>query len=290
VTHSARRDGVPEGTKKTTRPAFTTLQQHFTPRKTGKAATATFLHPAPVTGPQGLPPEVMNLQTELLQLHLLHQSSAEVCRQWEQSAKRNLRAKFEEVASLHQTLLEHERASQEQKNLQSLLEWSAGKSSAGLVEHIQILSEPLHELPSLVEPGGRLQRCIGEFEHWVSWVQQVRFARQSSTADAAGSHTIEGLGDSWRAEVAALVRKLTAFTRALDSLADPSPGSSLLCIVDACKSLLGGLLEELQIMQMIEAEMVAKEKSWVEDQLKSIAKAIGTGSVGGGGDIAAWRS
>lgn len=290
VVQSGRRDGVPEGPKKNTRPAFSTLQQHFTPRKTGKAPTATFLHPAPVSGPQILPPEISTLQIELLQLHLLHQSCNDVCKQWELGAKRSFRARFEEVASLYQTMLEHERAGQEQKNLQSLIEWSSGRSSKGLAEHIQALSEPLHELPSLVEPGGRVQRLVGEFEHWISWVQEVRRARQSATGDMAGSRTIEGLGDPWKAESTSLVRKLTTFARALDSLDAPAPGSSLLCIVDSCKALLGGILEELQIMQMIEANLVAKEKFWVEDRLKLIARAIGTSSVNGHEEFAAWRT
>ncbi|KAI8937519.1 hypothetical protein NX059_005237 [Plenodomus lindquistii] len=284
------RDGASEGPKKTSRPAFSTLQQHFTPRKTGKAPTATFLHPVPLTGPQTLPPEISNLQTELLQLHLLHQSCDDVHKQWELSAKKIFRTRFEEVASLHQTMLEHERAGQEQKNLQSLIEWSSGSSSMGLAEHVQALSEPLHELPSLVEPGGRLQKLVSEFEHWNSWVQEVRRARQDASGSMAGLRTIEGLGDSWKAESAALVRKLTSFLRALDSLDVPAAGSSLLLIVDSCKALLGGILEELHVMQTLEADLVTKERFWVEDRLKLIARAIGTYSTAGDEEGAAWRN
>ncbi|KAF2856618.1 hypothetical protein T440DRAFT_4410 [Plenodomus tracheiphilus IPT5] len=290
VIQTGRRDGVPEGPKKTSRPAFSTLQQHFTPRKTGKAPTATFLHPAPVTGSQTLPPEISNLQTELLQLHLLHQSCNDVYKQWQLSAKRHFRTRFEEVASLHQTMLDHERAGQEQKNLHSLVEWSSAKtSSKGLTEHIQLLSEPLHELPSLVEPGGRLQRLVGEFEHWVSWVQDVRRARQDANSNMTASRTIDGLGDPWKAENTALVRKLTSFARALDGLDDPAPGSSLLCIVESCKVLLRGVVEELRVMSMVEAGVVAKEKFWVEDRLKGIARGIGMDGAGGREEVAAWR-
>ncbi|KAK1911121.1 hypothetical protein P3342_011723 [Pyrenophora teres f. teres] len=278
----------PEEAKKTSRPAFSTLQQHFTPRKVGKAPTSTFINPAPQPAVHSLPPEMVSIQSELLQLHLLHKSSAEVSRCWEQNAKRSLHHRFEEVASLYQIMLENERAGQEQKNLQSLLEWTAGGSS-GLVEHIQILSEPLHELPSLVEAGGRLQRLIAEFEHWLQWVKDIRSARQNCAGDKKALGTIEGLGDSWKAENAALTRKLTGFARDLERLATPSPGSSIACILDACTSIIRGTLDDLQTMQKVEAEVVTKEKDWVESRLRAIARDVGMSPVDADRQPPAWR-
>jgi hypothetical protein len=289
TTQSRRKDVPSEEPKKATRPAFSTLQQHFTPRKVGKAPTATFINPAPQTVSQLLSPETISLQSELLQLHLLHQPSAQAFRNWEISAKRKMHMKFEEVASLYQVMLENERAAQEQKNLQSLLEWSTGGVSAGLVEHIQILSEPLHELPSLVDSGGRLQRLVGEFQHWLSWVQDIRSARQGHGGAKAALGTIEGLGDSWKAENAALTRKLTVFARDLDRLASPTPGSSIACIVEACKAILHGILDELQTMQKIETEVVSREKEWIEHRLRGIVQDVGTLWVDANGQSAAWR-
>ncbi|EOA81507.1 uncharacterized protein SETTUDRAFT_143068 [Exserohilum turcica Et28A] len=286
---AARKESAVEEPKKTSRPAFSTLQQHFTPRKTGKAPTSTFINPAPQPASHSIPPEIASLQSELLQLHLLHQTSAHVSRHWEQSAKRALHTKFNEVASLYQVMLENERAGQEQKNLQSLLEWSTGDSTAGLVEHVQILSEPLHELPSLVEPGGRLQRLVVDFEQWMQWVQEIRSVRSGHAGGNAALGTIEGLGDSWEAETAALMRKLTVFARDLERLAPPTPGSSIASMVDACTSILQGILDELQTMQKIEREVVAREKLWVEDRLRVIARDVGMHVIDGGGDTAAWR-
>jgi len=205
------------------------------------------------------------------------------------SAKRKLHHRFEEVASLYQVMLENERAGQEQKNLQSLLEWTTGGSSGGLVEYIQVLSEPLHELPSLVESGGRLQRLVADFEHWLLWIQDIRSARQSFAGHKKALGTIEGLGDSWKAENAALTRKLTAFARELDRLAPPSPGSSIACILEACTSIIRGTLDELQTMQTIETEVVTKEKDWVENRLRAIARDVGMSPVDADRQTPAWR-
>jgi hypothetical protein len=289
--HPQRREPLKEDTTKTARPAFSTLQQHFTPRKTSKAPTSTFLHPGPAPGAGHLPPEITSLQSELLQLHLLHASSAEVTQQWHLDARRCLHKKFEEVASFYRAMLQSERAGQEQKNLQALVEWSRGSSSVGLVEYIQILSGPLHELPSLLGAGGRYERLIGEFEHWISRVEHLSSRRLTSTLNDGNLDSVEGLGDSWKAENAALIRKVTSFARDLDQVQHPSEGSSIASIVDTCKALLNGLSEELHVIQAIEAAVVAKEKEWVEARLQAFARNIGSTSVGGKEEVtAAWRT
>ncbi|KAF2184745.1 hypothetical protein K469DRAFT_666088 [Zopfia rhizophila CBS 207.26] len=272
-----RREPVSEVPKKQARPAFSTLQQHFTPRKTGKAPTSTFLHPpAPDAGSHSLPQEIISLQTELLQLHLLHESAAHASRQWELNAKKTLHRQFDEVASMFQVMRDNERSEQERKNILALNEWSSGNASFGLVEHIQLLSAPLHELPSMVDPGGRFSRLVDDFDHWITWVEEIWSVREQNPRSAGGDlRSAEGMGGSWKAENAALTRKLTAFSCNLDRLTRPAPGSSIACIVSTCKDLLEGMLDELQTMQTIEMGVVARGKEWVEDGLQAIAQDIG---------------
>lgn len=185
---------------------------------------------------------------------------------------------------MYQVMLEHERSGQEQKNLQALLEWTGGKASGSLIEHIQVLSGPLHELPSLVQTGGRFQRHVAAFEQWVSWVEEVRATRQDRAEGEMGS--IEGLGDAWKAENAALMRKLTSFARDLSGLSQPAAGSSIATIVNCCESLLDGILEELRVMQTIEVDVVSNEKEWVETRLQGIAADVSSVLVD---ETPAWR-
>ncbi|KAF2709498.1 hypothetical protein K504DRAFT_276002 [Pleomassaria siparia CBS 279.74] len=256
------------------RPAFSTLQQHFTPRKTGKAPTSTFINPpATDVGAGSLPSEITNLQSELLQLHLLHASAAQTSRQWELSAKRGLRGKFDEVASLYQVMRESERQGQELKNIRALREWQSGSSSFALIEHIQILSGPLHELPSLVDTGGRFSRLVDQFEHWTTKVGKVWESRKDAANNRTGDlDYVGGLGETWRAENASLTRRLIAFSRDMDRLTQPASDSTIAYIVQTCKGLLGGLLEELQTMQTIESGVILREQDWVEMRLKAIAR------------------
>jgi hypothetical protein len=266
-----------EEAKKLGRPAFSTLQQHFTPKKVGKAPTSTFLHPTILdVGMDSLPRELACIQSELLQLHLLHQSSARVSRQWELSAKKALDIKFGDVASRHLVLRETERQGQEQKNLQVLHDWHSGNCSLGLVEQIQILSGPLHELPSLLDYGGRFRRLTDDFGRWLQWVEDIWAARDIDTGrQTEVLDTVESLGDAWKSENDLLTRKLTAFSRDMDKLNQPSTSSTISTIVATCKELLRVILEELYIMNAIEVGVVIREKEWIETSLKAIALDIG---------------
>ncbi|KAF2438792.1 hypothetical protein P171DRAFT_156513 [Karstenula rhodostoma CBS 690.94] len=280
------REALKQEPKKLGRPAFSTLQQHFTPRKTGKAPTSTFIHaPEPVS--HVLPPEIVALQSELLQLHLLHEPSALSMRQWELSAQKVLRIKFDEVASLNQVMQEKERFGQEQKNILALREWNGSNALSGLVAHIQALSAPLHELPSLLDPGGRFFHLVEAFGKWLSQADQVWSDRGGSGGHGGTMQSLVGLGDAWKEEHAAMTRKLMAFSRHLDSLPPTVPGSSIAHIVSRCQALVEGLLSELQIMQATEANVVSREEHWVEERLRTIAQDIV--DVDSGTEEEAWR-
>ncbi|KAK7179312.1 hypothetical protein DPSP01_005728 [Paraphaeosphaeria sporulosa] len=279
------REALNQEPRKLVRPAFSTLQQHFTPRKTGKAPTSTFIHaPEPVN--HVLPPEIVALQSELLQLHLLHAPSALSMRQWEVSAQKALRSKFDEVASLNQIMQEKERFGQEQKNVLALREWNGSNAISGLAAHIQALSAPLHELPSLLDPGGRFFYLVEAFSKWLSRADQVWSDRDGSGGHGSAMQSLAGLGDTWKEEHAAMMRKLTAFSRHLDGLPPTVPGSSIAYIVTRCQALIEGLLSELQVMQATEADAVSREEHWVEQRLRTIAQDVDVDSET---DEEAWR-
>ncbi|KAF2000674.1 hypothetical protein P154DRAFT_491366 [Amniculicola lignicola CBS 123094] len=289
--NAKRREATQDETKKIGRPAFSTLQQHFTPKKGAKPPTSAFLHPAPDVGLQALPSETASLQAELLQLHLLHSEAERTARQWELSAERTLLRRFDHVVSLYRLVRDLERQDQENKNVRALCEWSSSDPSSGLMEHIQLLAGPLHELPSLVDNEGRFTRLVGEFDRWKAWVEDIWSTRANGEELRGGDlRSAEGLGDSWKADQAALTRKLTSFTHDLDRLTQPSQGSSIACVVSTCKELLQGLADELQIMEKIEADLVVREKAWVEMRLGAIARDIGSDLFDPSPMIEAWRT
>ncbi|KAK3322545.1 hypothetical protein B0H66DRAFT_620198, partial [Apodospora peruviana] len=280
------------------RPAFTTLQQHYSPAKSlaPKPLTSTFLAPpSPSKLPSNvaLSAEVSRLQTELLQLHLLHRDAAAVDRQWRASARSRLGQRFAEAVALDVEVSRLERGVVEKENLAALVgAW--GANGDGLEEKIQMLDSVICGLWALGEPGGRYVRVVRRFERWLERVREVsRVRRQFLLGDgsSSGDLLLEDektmdllmggeqalLEAGWRDECAALVRRLDEWRRMLKGLiiepandgtttnaaTDEVSSNSLVRILKACRCLVHDMLAELNLMEQMEREAVAAEMEWV---------------------------
>jgi len=172
---------------------------------------------------------------------------------------------------------DNERQVQEHANLLALQEWTSGSSSFALAENLQALAAPLHELPLLADAGGRFWHHVDEFEHWVAWVKEIWENREKGRGGGKMDlSSAEGLGEVWVAESEALMRKVVGFSRDIDQLSDPTPGSSIAVMVDSCRALLDNMLRELWIMRRIETDVVVKEREWIEQGLLAIAEDTGS--------------
>ncbi|KAH7267065.1 uncharacterized protein BKA55DRAFT_554241 [Fusarium redolens] len=259
------------------RPAFSTLQQHYSPAKSSapKPLTSTFLAPP---SPSKLPAnvaasaETSRLQTELLQLHLLHRDAPTVDATWRASARRKLGERFSELASASNQIDDQEKAEVERENILALRKWAVG---GGLEERIQILDAAIAGLWALEEPGGRYARVVRRFERWVDRMCEIEEARRGGGALLQENDTlfIGELDSAWKDECAGLVRRLDTIKRQLDQLGDfanddqdgeSKDQSSLQHMVEGSRELVQGMLTELAVMDDIEGDALAREDEWIE--------------------------
>ncbi|KAF5011142.1 hypothetical protein FDECE_2731 [Fusarium decemcellulare] len=260
------------------RPAFTTLQQHYSPAKSSapKPLTSTFLAPP---SPSKLPAnvaasaETSRLQTELLQLHLLHRDAAAVDTAWRASAERKLGERFSHLADASQAVDNRERAEMERENVLALRKWAVG---GGLEERIQTLDAVINGLWTLGEPGGRYARVVRRFERWVDRMCEIEEARREGGALLQESDVlfIGELDAAWKEECTGLVRRLDTLRRQLEDLGHfpeetEDEGAvkerpSLQCMVEESRTLVQGMLAELSVMEDIERDAVAREDEWIE--------------------------
>ena len=260
------------------RPAFSTMQQHFTPRKSSKATTASFLlQPSTKQATDDtLSAEAIYLQKELVQLHLLHQSSSATQSQWEQSAKAYFEHELQQLSRQRAELETEERHNQASINYPALAEWSQSVSSVEFAERIQILSRNLHEICSVLDAGGKYERVIGVFEVWVTCASRIRSSRRNPTQDnKADLEFVEDIGDGWKAEVAYLERKLTISSQELQGLGKPREGSSIAHVLSLLKGTVASMLEELAAIKAIERDLAILEAKWMESEVAKIAQGIG---------------
>ncbi|KAJ0298832.1 hypothetical protein COL516b_009634 [Colletotrichum fioriniae] len=289
------------------RPAFSTLQQHYSPAKSlaPKPLTATYLAaPSPSKLPANiaLTAETSRLQTELLQLHLLHRDLPQVTSQWHASARSKLAARHADLAASARSLVTLESDAAERRNLAALQSWGATPSTGGrptsssssplpLEDRIQRLDALLTSLWSLDSPGGKHHRLVRTFERWASSLADLEAARARAEDGADPSALLDdnadvrfggGLDARWKEEAAALVRRLEGWDAQLreleyggdddeDAAAGAGAGtdataqaSSLKRMLDGCSSLVRDMLDELAVMEDIEAAAVERENEWIK--------------------------
>ncbi|KAF7535778.1 hypothetical protein G7Z17_g13149 [Cylindrodendrum hubeiense] len=255
------------------RPTFSTLQQHYSPAKSAapKPLTATFLAPP---SPSKLPAnvaasaETSRLQTELLQLHLLHRDAATVDAEWKASAKHKLGERFSKLAAEGRQIDEREKAEVEKENVLALRSWAVG---GGLEDRIQMLDAVINGAWTLGEPGGRYARVIRRFERWVDRMCEIEDARRGDGALLQEQDVlfIGELDAAWKDESTGLIRRLDGMKRQLEDLGqvpdeEDQEQSSLRRIMVDSRALVEGMLAELSLMEEIEREALAREDEWIE--------------------------
>ncbi|KAG5917185.1 hypothetical protein E4U61_002977 [Claviceps capensis] len=268
------------------RPAFSTLQQHYSPAKTQapKPLTSTILAPP---SPSKLPANIAasaatsKLQAELLQLHLLHRDAGTVYAEWQASAESTLRERFHDLKVRSGEVAERERCVLEGENMLALRQWARGGGEGKDLEgRIQVLDEVVTSLWVLSEPAGRYARLVRRFERFVDRACDAEDARGSSLGEGEGEALdglfVEELDAGWKGEVAMLTRRLEMWKGQFQSIDDFVGGgtgieageggsaSALERMLEGVRGLLQGMLDELYAMEEMEALVLAREEAWIE--------------------------
>ncbi|KAK0666012.1 hypothetical protein QBC41DRAFT_367215 [Cercophora samala] len=259
------------------KPEFNTHQQHFSPLKNpglAKPLTSAILAPP---SPSKLPAnvaisaETARLQTELLQLSLLHQAAGETRQQWEGSAYEKLKERFDGLVGQEEEVLKLENRNVESIAVKELLQWGGGKR---LEERVRVLDEVLGVVWALTEPGteqrkgGRYLRVVGQFEKWLGKAEETLAARRTGGGAEAGG-LVEEIGREWKEELGGVSRKVHAARQDLHSilegyeLGDDKEKTSLGRVLTGVKDLVEGMVSEIEIMEVVEKEVREQEMEWV---------------------------
>lgn len=267
------------------RPQFTTYQQHFSPKKEAPGTTAAGdrRNTGKSAAGSDLPPETVALQTEFLQLYLLHSSSIQQSAELKSAAERQLRDKYNDVAASYRKILDEERRKQEQLNLEALYDWSV--ESASLAEHnhgasfpveIQNFSRVTQEVADMTADGaGRYALAVQVFEHWLDRVKYIQRSRENEHDASSGAEPqyIDSLGSVWRNEVDDLtvkaqlclreLSKMTIFVIDENGFCEKHSSSALVQIARKYRDVLMCMIDELKSMRAVEVETVSLEQAWI---------------------------
>ena len=268
------------------RAQFSTYQQQPSPKKLAKPSIAALSASASMElDPSLIPsssPEVAALQTELLQLSLLHLYSLREDAEWKANAEKQLRVKYNTVAEKYRCFVKEEKEYQQRLNGQALHCWLKNSiehnGHQGFEAQIRILSEVAQEVCDLSDiSGGRFTLAVQEFESWFRKVEEIKTCRHYQGGSELDIF-IDPLDRVWKEEAHAVTMKLELCSRQLQSLdimgygeIEQLEGSSLYRTAKGLDDMVNSMIEELNTIRKIEVDVVRSERLWVSQLSQQVA-------------------
>lgn len=219
-------------------------------------------------------------------MSLLHGSSTKTLEQYLDSAHRKLGRKHARLRKELTAIIAAETEHQRVANLEVLHTWSP--DPVYLVENLQTLARVHRDIAAVTETGSRYADVLKTFDVWIS--------RAEITMTGGGDIFMNPLPSEWQeahASVALKVRSLQREMAVLPPLPTRSAANeeptSLETLMGSCRTLIDGILRELDMMHKLEKEVIAVEKARVD----SAVSGIDLGDVAAGSDVAwvpAWQS
>lgn len=149
-------------------------------------------------------------------------------------------------------------------NARVLRNWCA-QGGLGLEEKVQILDEILTGVWNLGENGGKYSRLVRKFEKWMARSAEILDAR--ARGDGLENDEVvflEELDRGWKDDCLNVGRRLSGWDQHLRGLGMPEGKSNLATMLENCRNLVGGMLEELETMARIESDAVRMEEEWIK--------------------------
>ncbi|CAG8078702.1 unnamed protein product [Penicillium salamii] len=252
---------------------ISTYQRPSSPKKFSKPPT-----PTPGSAPQPdnllIPsswPDITALQTELLQLSLLHSNVMQHQAEWKSETESHLQNKYEGVAAQHRSLLADETQQQYQLNVHALGLWLSNcrenRGSHDFPEQIQILSQVLQEVSDMITENGLYSQIVMTFRTWLRQAEKIRQNRGPGCIDVA---FVDPLPRSWKEPVQALSSQLELCSRQLQALdilgfgqVERVEQSALARVARTLVDLIQLMMQEIRALRTLEVEVVRSERDAV---------------------------
>ena len=253
------------------RPSFSTMQQHFSPKKRPRFRSMSHRGEAP-SEESHVAKVSIEARDEMLHLHIIHCDSLSTQFQWQESAKRQLQRLFEGVATDYAELQCQEHDLQTKLNATALMAWRDNRTNGKVTGNLHVLSDTIAEVVALTDLQGQHTRVTEDFGYWYARACKVQQSRTQSTASSVAQATfVEGLGDGWKAETSLIKMKAAVLLCQLQDLGTAQLGSDLARLLQALKTSVQNILCELKTIQDIESRTTRHEQGWLQTSLKQIA-------------------
>ena len=218
--------------------------------------------------------ETIEPRLELLHAHAIHRSSSKVQKEWEMDARRHYEKQFLALQEKDSELDAKEMEFLEQRNAAAILSLSQLEDGTTIEQQVRKLSSRADEVWRLTGRDGKYTLAIQAFEHWFDAASSIH-RRRRREGIINGMDVIEGLGDGWKAEIAALTETVYRAATELLELKEVTPtGSDSERCICTIKESINNMIDELELVAFIEEHTMQQERSWVQGSINAIASGL----------------
>lgn len=236
---------------------------------------ASFTGPtSAISEPEMSPNQIVQLQMVLMYLSILHCTAVETQRQWEQSAERKLRHRFDVVREEHSKMKQLVQVQKTSEAQAALVSWSRNMTSAELTAKVQLLSRIICDTWQLVNSDGEYTHIIQIFEKWLDIARAVLSSRkQSAQLMQQEIHLVEPIEDGWLLKVENMKSRLISSLRGIEYMGELPPKTDFGRLLFLFKKLLRNLVEEIGVIRAIQADIMTSEISWIQTRVDAMTQA-----------------
>jgi hypothetical protein len=250
------------------KPQFSTYQQHFSPRKQSLQAEPIIAPPNACRVNTDFT-QATALQDELLQLEWIYLSAHKTLQECLSTGERNINEQHKKYFQEECNVKKIEQNQQSRINGVALQDWLAMDTNKLSSQKVESLSQCVQTLTDLVQPYERLSNVIAQFEAWYENTLDT-LGNRSGDSHSEAARFIRPLGQPWAETRATLVREFESCLRNLDMRGSGDGSSGLGLVLDGHARLTKGILDELNVMQLIQSMVLQQEDDWIACEISQL--------------------
>ncbi|KEF55253.1 uncharacterized protein A1O9_08907, partial [Exophiala aquamarina CBS 119918] len=258
-----------------TRPIFDNSKQLSIPQKAKQSisvANSTLSTNLNAEGVGGS--DFSRIGDELLQLSLLHESSASTFQQYTNSVINHLKDQHAGLEIQHQQLESRERDRQTQVNLRGIRKWfdqNSGSSDVSL-NPLSLLAECTHELEDLSKGDGDFSAAMKQFDDWKLGADIAMTS--CGTSEETEVRFVVPISPDWRNLIMSLDTKLKMYMNTLRDFRKGNESTAIDEMITMLSVLGQSLLQEIEICKTLEGLILQRQQRWIDSSIEKALLAV----------------
>lgn len=258
-----------------TRPNFDTYKQHFSPQKVKQPAShVTSTSSANLNVPTVAGTEVSRLGEELLQLSLLHESSAATLQQYTDSINKRLWKQHGDLEMQYRHLESRERDRQKRDNLNGIRKWFDENSGNGdaRFDTLSLLAECVQELEELSREHSPFSVAMKQFD---DWQLGAKIAMESQVpSEGAGVQFVAPISPEWSDLIVSLDNRIKMYMNTLSDFRKGNKNSAIGGMIRMLSTYAQHLIQEISLCRGLEALILQRQQRWLDSSIEKALLAV----------------